>query len=155
MTKFSTRPLYLQLHDAMTQRVAGGQWKPGPIANEGDLAREFGVSTGTVRKALDLMEVERLITRRQGRGTFVNDQTTRDLSSRFCNIRTLDGRPVFPQFRVERVTEAQANEVERGRRWHVSRPPNYSRCGAEVGGSCEHASVSTTAALKLVFDLFP
>ena len=115
VTKFSTRPLYLQLHDAMTQRVAGGQWKPGPIANEGDLAREFGVSTGTVRKALDLMEVERLITRRQGRGTFVNDQTARHLSSRFCNIRTPNGRSVERQFRVDEVAEAQANETERQR----------------------------------------
>jgi GntR family transcriptional regulator len=34
------------------------------------LARELGVSSGTMRKALDLMAAERLIVRRQGRGTF-------------------------------------------------------------------------------------
>jgi len=115
VTKFSTRPLYLQLHDALTERVASGQWKPGPIANEGNLAREFGVSLGTVRKALDLMEAERLVTRRPGRGTFVNDQTAHDLSSRFCNIRTVDGRPVERQFRVDKTEETRANDVERER----------------------------------------
>jgi GntR family transcriptional regulator len=115
VTKFSTRPLYLQLHDALAERVASGQWKPGPVANEGSLAREFGVSAGTMRKALDLMEAERLITRRQGRGTFVNDQTAPDLASRFCNIRTVAGRPVERQFRVDKITEAQANEAERER----------------------------------------
>jgi GntR family transcriptional regulator len=65
---FSTRPLYLQLRDALAERVAAGEWKPGTaIPNESDLAREFGVSAGTMRKALDLLEDEHLVTRRQGR----------------------------------------------------------------------------------------
>lgn len=113
---FFTRPLYLQLRDALASRVASGQWKPGlAIPNESDLAREFGVSAGTTRKALDLMEAERLVTRRQGRGTFVNDQTANDLAFRFCNIRTLDGRRVPGQFMEVRIAEAQANEAECGR----------------------------------------
>ena len=65
---------------AMPWRSASrsGEWKPGSaIPNESDLAREFGVSAGTMRKALDLMEGEHLLTRRQGRGTFVNDQSLR------------------------------------------------------------------------------
>ena len=110
---FFTRPLYLQLRDALASRVASGQWKAGlAIPNESDLAREFGVSAGTTRKALDLMEAERLVTRRQGRGTFVNDQTANDLAFRFCNIRTLDGRRVAGQFMEVRIAEAQANEAE-------------------------------------------
>ena len=85
--RFSNRPLYLQLRDALAERIAGGQWKPGSaIPNESDLAREFGVSTGTMRKALDLMETERLLTRRQGRGTFVNDHASDELSARFSNL---------------------------------------------------------------------
>ena len=52
--RFLNRPLYLQLRDALAERIAGGDWKPGnAIPNESDLAREFGVSTGTMRKALD------------------------------------------------------------------------------------------------------
>ena len=67
-TRFSTRPLYLQLRDALAERIAHGEWKPGTaIPNESDLAREFGVSSGTMRKALDMMEAEHLLTRRQGR----------------------------------------------------------------------------------------
>jgi len=68
-SRFSTRPLYLQVRDALGERIAGGEWKPSTaIPNEGDLARQFGVSPGTMRKALDLLEAERLLTRRQGRG---------------------------------------------------------------------------------------
>jgi GntR family transcriptional regulator len=35
----STRPLYLQLRDALAARIAMGAWRPGAaIPNEGDLA---------------------------------------------------------------------------------------------------------------------
>ena len=68
-----------------------------------------------MRKALDLMKAERLITRRPGRGTFVNDQMAGDLSSRFCNIRTLHGKHVASRSTVDKIEEAQANEAERER----------------------------------------
>ena len=64
MNRFLTRPLYLQLRDALVERIARGQWKPGAaVPNEQDLAREFGVSPGTMRKALDLMESMRASSR--------------------------------------------------------------------------------------------
>jgi GntR family transcriptional regulator len=115
-TRFSTRPLYLQVRDALAARIAMGEWKPNTaIPNEGDLAREFGVSSGTMRKALDLMEGERLLTRRQGRGTFVNDQASDELAVRYANIRTADGERVTGEATVLQVSEGQANQAECGR----------------------------------------
>lgn len=111
--RFSNRPLYLQLRDALAERIANGEWKPGSaIPNESDLAREFGVSAGTMRKALDLMEAERLLTRRQGRGTFVNDQTSDELAARFTNLRMPDGSRLCGQVRHVEITEGRASEVE-------------------------------------------
>ena len=111
--QLSMRPLYQQLHDALAERVTTGQWKPGTtLPNESDLAREFGVSAGTMRKALDMMEAERVVTRRQGRGTFVNDQTADEFAARFCNIRALDGRRVAAQFREVWMAEGQTSEAE-------------------------------------------
>src|SRR3972149_6571308 len=93
--RVSTKPPYLQLRDARAERISAGAWKPGAvIPNESDLAREFGVSAGTMRKALDMMEAERLLTRRQGRGTFVNDQSSDELAARFSNLRAPDGSRV-------------------------------------------------------------
>ena len=113
---FSTRPLYLQVRDALAGRIAMGEWKPNAaIPNEGDLAREFGVSSGTMRKALDLMEGERLLTRRQGRGTFVNDQTSDELSVRFSNIRAADGERVIGEVKVLSISKEPANPAECGR----------------------------------------
>ena len=111
--RFLNRPLYLQLRDALAERIAGGEWKPGnAIPNESDLAREFGVSTGTMRKALDLMEAERLLTRRQGRGTFVNDHASHELSGRFSNLRASDGSRICGEIKSAEVAEGTANEVE-------------------------------------------
>jgi GntR family transcriptional regulator len=111
--RFSNRPLYLQLRDALAERIAGGEWKPNAaIPNESDLAREFGVSAGTMRKALDLMEAERLLTRRQGRGTFVNDQSSDELAARFSNLRGSDGKRVCGEVRAAEITEGTASELE-------------------------------------------
>ena len=114
--RFSTRPLYLQVRDALASRIAMAEWKPNAaIPNEGDLAREFGVSSGTMRKALDLMEGERLLTRRQGRGTFVNDQSSDELAERYSNIRTADGERITGEVNVVSMIQGSANAAECGR----------------------------------------
>src|SRR5262245_20630514 len=114
--RFATRPLYLQLRDALAERIAQGEWKPGTaIPNESDLAREFGVSSGTMRKALDLMEGEHLLTRREGRGTVVNDQSSDEMAMRFNNVRGKDGQRITGRVRLLEMTEGKANERERDR----------------------------------------
>jgi len=107
------KALYLQVRDALAERIASGQWKPGmSIANEGDLARELGVSGGTVRKALELMEAQRLITRRQGRGTFVRDQSSDDHAARFCRLRGSSGERFLSRASVHGISEGTADEQE-------------------------------------------
>jgi GntR family transcriptional regulator len=112
-SRFSTRPLYLQVRDALAERVAAGEWKPSTaIPNEGDLARQFGVSPGTMRKALDLLEAERLLTRRQGRGTFVNDQASDELAVRYNNLRDQNGTHVGGEVQLLELAEAAVSENE-------------------------------------------
>jgi GntR family transcriptional regulator len=112
--RFSKKPLYRQLRDALAERIATGSWRPGvAIPNESDLAREFGVSAGTMRKALDMMEAERLLSRRQGRGTFVNDQAADGLALRFNNLRMADGEHLDGQTNTTHVAEHAASDTER------------------------------------------
>lgn len=111
--RFSTRPLYLQVKDTLIQRIAAGAWKPGAaIPNEIELSRELGISVGTVRKALDEMENERLISRRQGRGTFVIDQTSNEHAVRFSNIRARDGSKIVGEAESSSVLEGTASDIE-------------------------------------------
>jgi len=111
--RFSTRPLYLRIRDALVERVSSGEWKPGAtLPNEGQLARAFGVSVGTVRKALDCMEADRLLSRRQGRGTFVRDHASDELAGRFDNIRAADGEPIETDIGETEISEGAASRLE-------------------------------------------
>ncbi len=65
-------PLYLQVKDILLQRILQGDYIPGSsLPAEPDLCAEFGVARGTVRQALSKLEIEGLVRREQGRGTFV------------------------------------------------------------------------------------
>lgn len=71
----------------MAAKISTGEWKPGSrLPNEIELSRDLQVSQGTVRKALDQLERERLIDRQQGRGTFVIDYDNEEVAIRFSSI---------------------------------------------------------------------
>ena len=64
-------PRYYQVYGLIQQRLREGEWPPDrAMPTEQDFAESFGVSRVTVRKALNMLEEERLIVRQQGRGTF-------------------------------------------------------------------------------------
>jgi GntR family transcriptional regulator len=93
--KFQTRPLYLQVRDAVLERIKSGLLKPGAVLpSEMDLHRELGVSLGTLRKALGVLEAEHLIVREPGRGTYVRSRQTGSAFDRFNPIRGADGAPL-------------------------------------------------------------
>lgn len=114
--KFSMRPLYLQVRDLILERITSGTWKPGGmLPAEVDLARELGISSGTVRKALDALEAEHVITRRQGKGTFVNDSTTLALASRYDNLHGKDGKRIAGTASTGKMSSGPASDAERQR----------------------------------------
>jgi GntR family transcriptional regulator len=113
--KISTRALYLQVRDHLAQQIASGILKPGALLpSELAFAEELGVSLGTLRKGLETLEKERLITRRQGRGTFVRDYAASGQPT-FDNLRTKDGErvPFTVQFLDAVCDRASAEEQER------------------------------------------
>lgn len=74
--KPTSQPLYQQVKQHLVHRVLTGEWKPGQLLpSEFKLADEYGFSQGTVRKAIEEMASEGLVTRQAGKGTFV---TTHD-----------------------------------------------------------------------------
>ena len=59
-------PLYQQVRRMLVDRLASGDWSPGELLpSETALAQLYGVSQGTIRKALDTMAAERLVVRHQ------------------------------------------------------------------------------------------
>lgn len=70
----AVKPMYMRLMEMLVAKIKDGKWVIGnQIPNEMELSREYGVSGGTMRKALDLLEERGYVTRQQGRGTFVTD----------------------------------------------------------------------------------
>jgi len=115
-TRLAARPLYLQVRDVLVQRIVVGHWKPGAtLPNETQLAQQLGISIGTVRKALDLMEVERIVTRRQGRGTFVNDYASAETMFPFSMFHNVEGQRISGTKRARSVTRVQASAEEAAR----------------------------------------
>jgi len=67
-------PLYRQLTQVLSARIARGEWKPGELfPSEKELEAEFKVSRTTVRLALRDLDYEGVISRHRGRGTFVSE----------------------------------------------------------------------------------
>ena len=96
------KPLYLQIKDVLVQRLAAREWSPGgAIPAELELAAQYGVSQGTIRKAVDALADDNLVVRRQGKGTFVATHTEEAQSTyRFLRMRADDGRDDYPASRV-------------------------------------------------------
>ena len=85
-------PLYRQIRGLITRSLESGEWGPGDvIPSESDLAVHFGVSQGTVRKAIDEMAAENLLVRRQGKGTFVATHNDPRSFFRFLSIAANEG----------------------------------------------------------------
>lgn len=93
--------LYRAVKRSLLESIEAGIHPPGStLPSEPALAGAFGVSVGTLRKAVDELVAQGLLVRRQGRGTFVA-------------IHTAD-RSLFQYFKVERrdgLREAPAVQV--------------------------------------------
>lgn len=85
-------PLYVQIKQFLTQDLQDGRWPPGAaIPSEIELAAHYGVSQGTVRKAVAELAAENLLVRRQGRGTFVASHDEPRAQFRFLRLLPDDG----------------------------------------------------------------
>ena len=94
----SFQPLYEQIKLLLTQSLAGGEWKPGEaIPSEIELAARFGVSQGTVRKAIDELAAENILLRRQGKGTYVSSHSEPDYQYRFLRVNPDSGTRSHPK----------------------------------------------------------
>ena len=101
-------PLYRAVKRALLKSIELGKVAPGDaLPSEAELASQFGVSVGTLRKAVDGLVAEHILVRRQGRGTFVATHTSDRFLFQFFHVERSDGLREAPD--VELVS------FERGR----------------------------------------
>ena len=73
--------LYFQLHQHLVDRIRAGEFGPDtPLPTEMELCEHYGVSRITVRRALDALAAEGLISRRRGARTFVVEPPVKSIA---------------------------------------------------------------------------
>lgn len=73
--KHNPIPYYVQLKEALRERIRRGDWKPGDrLPGEMELCQTFDVSRTVIRQAFQELTSEGLIVRRKGKGTFVAER---------------------------------------------------------------------------------
>jgi GntR family transcriptional regulator len=113
------KPLYKAAETEMIRRIETGEWEVGRrLPNEFGLADEFGVSQGTMRRALMTLEGMGLLSRKPGRGTIVAERTeaapaTAPLAPArpAAEVRDASGAPLaFEVHRAKSATRGAAGE---------------------------------------------
>jgi GntR family transcriptional regulator len=104
-------PLYSVIANRAETRIRSGEWAEGTrLPPERDLCRELDVSRSTLRQALAELEQRELITRHQGRGTFVaRPRVPTPLSGFFSISEALRARGVAVTTRVVGVATVEAS----------------------------------------------
>lgn len=101
-----------QAKSYIKQRIINAKFEAGRIPSETDLANELGVSRTTIRDALSRLELEGVIYRKQGAGTFVNEAGLQ-LKTRLEEIwgyeTMLEAHGYTPSTRITGVEEQPAD----------------------------------------------
>ena len=86
-------PIYYQLQSIISGEIENGIWAPGrKIPTERQLAEDYGVSIGTVKKAILNLVNKGYLHRFQGKGTFVKGTILRRESLRYYRfLETFSG----------------------------------------------------------------
>jgi len=67
------KPSYLKIYEALKKQISNGDIADGSrLPTEPELAKQYGVSVGTLRRAVENLERENFIRREQGRGSFAH-----------------------------------------------------------------------------------
>ena len=128
----------------MMEALTRGEWKPGEaIPAERRLAERYGISIGTVRKAIDELVAENILIRQQGRGTFVASHNRDRMLFYFFHVVPLEGPKVYPDVELLAFGRGKADRTTAER--SASPPPTRSFGSATCCGSRASRSSSTTS----------
>ncbi len=105
--------LYREVKRKLIGDIASGAVLPGAaLPNESELARRFGVSIGTLRRAVDELVADHVLVRQQGRGTFVGKLDRERFLFQFFKLADRSGVREFPRVRLHAFSRGKATTEE-------------------------------------------
>jgi GntR family transcriptional regulator len=103
-------PLWRQVRAAIVAEIAAGEFPPGtPLPAEKLLAERFSCAIGTIRRATDGLVAEGVLSRQQGRGTFVAAHNRDRLLFHFFHVERKDGHKEYPEVRLHDFERTRLN----------------------------------------------
>ncbi|MDI9348267.1 MAG: GntR family transcriptional regulator [Methylacidiphilales bacterium] len=115
-------PLYQQIYTTLLMWINSGRWKLNQkLPSEPDLALELNVSTGTIRKALDQLSNEKVVIRKQGKGTYLNELNVETNLFLYFKFYDLVGKRIHPTSKfISKKTTSLGNNLAK----HFNAKPN-------------------------------
>ena len=115
--KSSAVPIYTQLASWIESKVTTGEWPPDyRLPGEIDLAKQFSVSRGTLRKAISKLIEKNLLVQIHGKGTFVSpfvvEQTWAGRLVGVYDELMLMGIPFSTHIIEQKIIPAQPKEAD-------------------------------------------
>ncbi len=105
-------PLYRSVQRQIMDVLARGEWRPNEaIPSEKRLCDRFGVSIGTLRKAIDVLVADHLLVRHQGLGTFVASHNRPRQFFQFFNIGPHEGQRTYPEVKLLDFRKSRADKL--------------------------------------------
>ena len=107
-------PLWKQIKEELLGCLSEGTLRPGQLVpNEKTLVDLFNVSIGTVRKAIDSLEKDGVLVRKQGLGTFVCEHDESSFLFKYFHVCTKDSNErEIPEVECASFQSRVANSVE-------------------------------------------
>lgn len=103
-------PLYIEVRRRIAEAIRSGEWRPGDaLPSEKMLCERFGVSMGTLRKAVDELTASGVLIRQQGRGTFVARHGEARYLFSFFHLVGHDGHKEYPAVRFLHLKTVKAD----------------------------------------------
>jgi GntR family transcriptional regulator len=105
-------PLYMQVQTVLEEKIRKGEWEKNfQLPSERELAKQFNVSTITVKRAVLELVNKGLLYRKRGKGTFVTaEKNEKDLYNLIA-FESKNNRQDHPHFLLYSVLEAAGNSV--------------------------------------------
>lgn len=119
MRQKANNPVYMQLKEALMDKISTQEWKPGSrIPAERALCEQYALSRVTVRQAIGELEREGLVRRVQGKGTFVSqEKLTQPLLKLTSFSEDMWGRGLSPSAQVLALEKMPASKTVAEKLW--------------------------------------
>ncbi|OPY66638.1 MAG: putative HTH-type transcriptional regulator YurK [Syntrophorhabdaceae bacterium PtaU1.Bin034] len=108
----SFEPVYIQLVNILRSQIASGQFRPGErLPPESQLCGYHRVSPMTVRRAINILVQQGLVTTTQGRGTFVKPMELSRVTFGLDELQSMFGQNPQNKIKMLEVSIVRSDEV--------------------------------------------